>query len=795
MLRSDGSARWRRLAAGFVLALVSGAAALADEAPTPAATGSASQPTATAAATTTAATSATATYVGEQSCASCHAKEHAAWLGSNHQRAMQPATAKTVLGDFNGKTFTDKGISVRFSKKGEKFIVRTAGRDGKETDFEVAYTFGVEPLQQYLIAFPDGRLQSFTVAWDTRPKAAGGQRWFNLYPNDKIPPRDPLHWTGADQNWNYMCAGCHSTNLQKGYDAGADRYATTWTDVSVACESCHGPGSQHVDWARRKEQGATATPGGGNGLLVHFPVAQLARWAMDPATGNARPAKQPAPAFEIDTCAPCHVRRSVLAPSYLPGQPLLDSYLPALLTEGLYFADGQIQGEVYEYGSFLQSKMYHSGVTCRNCHEPHGLALRAPGNAVCAQCHLPEKYDTAKHHFHPVGSKGASCAGCHMPTTTYMIVDPRHDHSLRVPRPDLSVALGTPNACNKCHADRDATWARDQVRSWYGHDASGYQDYAAALHAGRSGAAQAASALPALVSDSAPPAIARASALSLLPPYLGPQSVGVVQTALRDDDALVRRAAVGALAALPPRERLPLVAPLLTDPVRAVRIEAARELVGVPTDLAGAEVSMQIARGIGEFIDAQQVEQERPEAHTNLCTLFGELGQLDAADAECRKAIRLRPLYTPAYVNLADLYRAHDRNQEGEKVLRDGIGVAPGDAELHHALGLLLVREKRYDAALDELQQAVQLRPDAARYGYVLGVALNSTGKTDRALQVLRAAHAQHPTDRDVLFALATISRDGGHLPEARGYARELVALAPDDASLRTLLQELEAAR
>jgi tetratricopeptide (TPR) repeat protein len=734
-----------------------------------------------------------AAYVGAPVCAPCHEKEHRAWLGSNHERAMQPATTRTVLGDFNGTTFSDAGISARFARKGDKFVVRTAGADGKPSDFEVAYTFGVEPLQQYLVAFPGGRLQSLTIAWDTRPKAQGGQRWFNLYPNEKITARDPLHWTGADQNWNYMCAACHSTNLQKGYDAGTDSYATTWTDVAVACEACHGPGSRHVEWARSRVSGAATPDGEGNGLLVHFPVAQLARWVIDPATGNARPGAAAAQRIEIDTCAPCHMRRSVIAAEYRTGQPLLDAYLPALLTEGLYFADGGIQGEVYEYGSFVQSKMYRSGVTCRNCHEPHGMALRAPGNGVCAQCHLPSKYDGPAHAFHAAGSKGATCVGCHMPTTTYMIVDPRHDHGLRVPRPDLSVTLGTPNACNKCHAERDARWARDQVRAWYGHDARGYQDFAAALHAGRSDAATASGELTGLVHDGAQPAIARATAFTLLPAHLDAAASGVVQAGVRDVEPIVRWAAVGAAAALAPRDRLPLVVPLLSDPTRAVRIAAAQALLDVPPGLAGAEVTAQAARGVAEFIDAQAVEADRPEAHTNLCTLLGRIGQVAEAEAECRKAIRQRPLYTPAYVNLADLYRAQERPADSERVLREGLAVAAGDAALHHALGLALVREKRLEQALDELQQAARLRPDSVRYAYVLGVGLNSAGKTERALEVLRAAHQRHPADRDVLVALTTISRDAGQLREAREYARLLSALEPSEPSVRQLREQLEA--
>jgi len=204
------------------------------------------------------ASGAAATYAGSKTCVPCHRAHYDAWLGSNHERAMQLADAKTVQGNFRDASLKHFGVTSRFFTRAGKFLVHTEGAHGTLGNFEVKYTFGVEPLQQYLIAFPGGRLQSLTFAWDTRPAAQGGQRWFSLYPDTRIPPNDPLHWTGPDQNWNYQCAACHSTNLRKNYDAAAKRYATTWSEIDVACEACHGPGSRHVDWGKaRRPRGAT----------------------------------------------------------------------------------------------------------------------------------------------------------------------------------------------------------------------------------------------------------------------------------------------------------------------------------------------------------------------------------------------------------------------------------------------------------------------------------------------------------------------------------------------------------
>jgi predicted CXXCH cytochrome family protein len=292
---------------------------------------------------------------------------------------------------------------------------------------------------------------------------------------------------------------------------------------------------------------------------------------------------------EIETCALCHARRSAIAEPYVHGRPLLDSHRPALLDEGLYSADGQIEGEVYEYGSFLQSRMYRRGVTCADCHEPHGLGLRAEGNALCARCHASTRFDAPSHHRH---RGGARCVDCHMPQRTYMLVDPRRDHSLRVPRPDLTLKIGAPNACNACHADRTAGWAAEAAARWYGPARPAAPHYGVALYAGRAGAPGAGEALVALAADAETPGIVRATALSLLARY--PDAARRVSPAASaDPDPLVRLAAVSALEALPPDERAAPASPRLRDNIRAVRSEAARVLASL---LAGSTAAASTRR-------------------------------------------------------------------------------------------------------------------------------------------------------------------------------------------------------
>ena len=283
----------------------------------------------------------------------------------------------------------------------------------------------------------------------------------------------------------------------------------------------------------------------------------------------------------------------------------MDTHLPATLPRGLYHADGQIQDEVYEYGSFRQSKMFHQGVTCSDCHNPHSLKLKAKGSTVCMQCHAAVKYTAPAHHHHKAGSAGSDCLACHMPTKTYMGVDVRHDHSFRVPRPDQSVSLGTPNACTACHTDKPASWAAAAVRGWLGRDARGFQTFAPALAAARASAPNAEAGLLALLDDPLQPAVVRATAAEELGAWLSPVSVQALARALNDPDPLVRGGALAGIASLPLEQRWQLAAPLLHDDVRALRIEAAGQLAGVPADRMTPEQRADMERASAEFLAAQ----------------------------------------------------------------------------------------------------------------------------------------------------------------------------------------------
>jgi predicted CXXCH cytochrome family protein len=712
-------------------------------------------------------------YVGDRSCAECHAKESREWLGSHHERAMQPATDETVLGDFRSAAFTQGGAESRFFKREDKYYVHTEGGDGKPADFEIKYTFGVAPLQQYLVQFPGGRLQSLTIVWDT-----GRKRWFSLYPGEKIPPGDPLHWTGRYQNWNLMCAECHTTNLKKGYDPKADTYDTTWSELHVGCQACHGPGGDHVAWARKGGRGAAS------GLVVGFKPG-------DSLYSGA--------AYEVDACATCHSRRSRIATGEYPGRQLYDTLRPEPLRAGLYHADGQQLDEVYEYGSFRQSKMYQRGVRCTDCHNPHSGKTKAEGNAVCTQCHRPEAnprfatlapkaYDAPSHHFHKAASPGAQCVNCHMPTKDYMIVDPRRDHTLRPPRPDLSVKIGTPNACTGCHRDRTAEWAAAAVVKWYGPTRSKDADWALAMAAGRAGARDGAPALIAVALDRQLPAIVRAGALGLLRGY-GPQGTGAMAALVRDGDPAVRLAAVAGLEAVPPAERVAAAAPLLSDPIRAVRIEAARVLAPVPAERLDASQRKALEAAIAEFVEAQRAMADMPASHLNLAVLFGAQGKRELAEGEYLTALRMDPYFSPARANLVALYNAMGRNADAERVLREGIKRTPNEGELYYSLGLLLAEEKRLGEAAEALRSAARLMPQRARVRYNLGLALDRLSRDAEAEAALIQAFQLDPRDPDIVYAMAAFYVQRQQWKRARPIAEQLVIIAPVDPRARQLLE------
>lgn len=733
---------------------------------------------------TTAYSSVAQDFVGSDTCKDCHAEQYQLWQGSHHDLAMQLPTPETVLGDFDNAEFTYNGITTRFFRQGDQFMVRTDGEDGKLTDFPVKYVFGVTPLQQYLLPLSRGRLQSLSIAWDSRPAEGGGQRWYHLYPDEVIDYKDPLHWTGPYQNWNTRCAECHSTDLQKNYQAQSRSFNTKFAEIDVSCEACHGPGEQHQKLAEGQQ--LADMPNGG------FPtaLAQRGNWALAKDAHIAQRTEPLESRAQIDNCGRCHARRGTLG-DYHYGADLLDTHRLSLPQSPLYYHDGQVLDEVYVYGSFVQSKMHQAGVVCSNCHEPHSLKLRAEGNGVCTQCHKPDTYDSQQHHHHPAGSLGALCANCHMPETTYMGVDPRRDHSMRIPRPDLSVVMGTPNACNQCHADKTAEWSVTALRGWSVHFRDTGSHIARSFQHLDQGDTRAIPALAQLANDSNAAPIWRATAMEALGQVGGRDTIQTIAAILYDDDPIIRTSAVRSLQFLPLHQRFQLLQPLLNDDITSVRMEVAVALAGVPLDQVSPEQAKGLQALFDEYESVLNLHRDMPGVLLQLGIFYSNRGDVEQSEAAYREALLLNPQLLPAYLNLADLLRSQSRDDDARDLLLKALSVAPDNGNVLHALGLLETRSGESQKALDYLGQAAELETGSSRHRYVYAIALHDLGQPRKAITQLNSLLRQVPGNEDVLLALVNYHAELGEKDKALAYARQLNRVAPTNQNYQQLLQQL----
>lgn len=685
------------------------------------------------------------TYTGSEKCASCHKAAFDNWQQSDHRHAMEVADGKSVLGNFQDAVFEYGGIKTRFFIRDGKYFVETDNASGSMETFRVGYTFGRDPLQQYLIALPDGRLQALSIVWDTRPAAEGGQRWYHLYPNERVTHEDPLHWTGAFQNWNSRCASCHSTGVVKNYSRETNLYDTKWQEINVGCEACHGPGSRHVAWA----DGATSLEN--KGL-----VTQVGK-VWEP-TGGKRPTI-PAADFsmsgQLQVCSGCHSGRLELQQPYV-GASYFDNYSLGPLVEDRYHADGQIRKEeVYETGSFLQSRMHENHVSCSNCHEPHSARLKMTGNALCLQCHEQQRFQSRDHFFHEPESAGAQCINCHMPQQTYMVIDVRRDHSFRVPYPAASVKLGVPNACTQCHKNRNDRWAADYLAKRAGGPSEPRYPHAALLAGARKNDRSVAAGLLAYARNPGNAPILRSIAVLESARFPSEEQLAAVNAAVTSGDPLVRMGAASALGKVDdPKERLSRLQPLLGDPVKSVRMMVARQLIDVPLAEAPAEVRGALTKLFEEYRASLLYNADMPESMNDLGLFLSAQGDAAGAEQAVLQASKLAPRYLPAMLNLSDLYRAQNRDDMGERVLKVAVEEYPKSGDARHALGLLYVRTNRTREAMALLEQASRLAPDNAQYALVYAVALIENGSRAEGIRVLETAARRFPENGPVRQAL-----------------------------------------
>lgn len=707
-------------------------------------------------------------FVGAVKCKSCHLKEYKAWKGSFHERAMAKADSENVRGNFDDVSFTHKGATYRFYREGDKFMVEAPGPDGHSRAYQIQYTFGWSPLQQYLVDFGKGKIQALTVAWDTQKK-----RWFSLYPDQQLKPGDWLHWTGGAMNWNTMCADCHTTNLHRNYNPQADSFHTTWSAINVSCEACHGPGRAHVK-LMQSDQGKTAA---------------LKRIQQDLEMTTHTPQKS-----LIDKCARCHARREELTDHYDHGQSFMDQFDPALPHPPEYFADGQIKDEDYTYSSFLQSKMFHNDVKCTDCHQIHSLQMKAnvADNSLCLQCHA-RSYDSPKHHFHKPNTKASECVSCHMPGRYYMQVDFRRDHSLRIPRPDLSVKYDVPNACNSCHTDKSAKWAAKAVRRWYGPNRPNHFSETL-LKASKEGD-KALADLRSLISDTSQPAIARATAvwyLGQMPQQEDSAVAGILQQGLQASSPLIRTSAAKAVSHLSVQTKTAMLSDVLDDSVRAVRLAAAGGLADHNVaDLVPASREA-FRKALKEYKKKLDANRYFPQGQMNRGQFFEKQGEPKKAIQAYRKALEKDPHFNPARMNLAYLLNRRGKNVESEKLLRTVIKQEPQFGPAYYSLALLLSEEKKLKQALPYFKKAAGLMPDNARVRYNWAIALQTLNQPKQAEQAYKEAIKLEPDNADYRYGICTLYIQQEEYKKALPQARKLQKIVPGNSRVQKLLKLIE---
>ncbi|AUS04371.1 multiheme c-type cytochrome [Pseudotamlana carrageenivorans] len=684
-----------------------------------------------------------ASYIGSKTCVECHNEAYQKWQGSHHDLAMQVANDATVLGNFNDHKTTIDGVSYHFFKRDNKFIVAVKEVDKSIKEYEISFAFGFTPLQQYLVDFDKGRKQVLRVTWDSVKK-----KWFHQYSGDTIVPNDWLHWTKGAQNWNTMCAECHSTNLQKNYNAETDAFHTTYDEINVTCESCHGPASQHVKWASNKEGG-------------QYQDHILKGHAQDE---------------QLTLCAPCHARRSKLTPNLEPGKSFEDQYLLQKLSTNFYHGDGQIDEEDYVYGSFLQSKMYMNGVKCTDCHDPHSMELKFDGNQLCLQCHVPAKYNTEKHHFHKQGTESALCINCHMTGKLYMGNDFRRDHSFRVPRPDQSVKHGTPNACTGCHADKTDAWAAKMVETWYGTDRLDHFSESLLLSTNTDLTVAERTKLEAFINDLSYPEIARATVIDNLP-FVNQSQYAAFFTALDDESALVRYSALMKFRPLPAENRKTIAEKMLNDSKKLVRIGAAQIVNDLDPDTFAEPHRTALLKANEEYNIMLYSSADFSNGRMQLGDFYLQKQDYTEAIKQYNMAIKMDSLLIPVYTNLATAYSLVKHYDESLNTLNTWSRLEPKQGRPHFLKALLFFEIDKPEEAVSELKKAIQLNPKDGRSMYNLATYYYQDNKDlSAAKKYINQALKVEPGNPNYEYLLALIYQNLGENEKAKRIISRLQA-------------------
>lgn len=698
-------------------------------------------------------------FLGDQKCKECHKSEFKDWHGSDHDKAMMKADSISVSANFNNATFVSQGVTSRFFKKGTDFYVNTEGPDGKNHDYKIIYTFGVKPLQQYIVKFPDGHFQCLRTAWDT---VKG--KWFDLYPNFKVVHSEWLHWSRGGLNWNTMCSDCHSTNVRKNFDEKKNSYNTKFAIINVSCEACHGPGKQHVSDV--KDQGSSYK-----------------------ASGTMHMTKKTLPKDLVDQCARCHMRREQFSGNFNFEGTMADHYSPQLLETPTYYADGQISDEDYVYGSFIQSKMYQNNVACNNCHNSHSLKLKFEGNRLCAQCHIPEKYNTPKHHFHKENTPGAQCINCHMPGKYYMGNDFRRDHSFRIPRPDLSIKYGTPNACVGCHKGKTNEWAWKSFNTLFGPVKSPH--FSEKLAPGILGEPGADVGLTELINDKKQPEMVRASAVRALSHYQEKEQLNKYIALLYDKSPLVRGTTLDVLSEINTADYTNYFLPLLNDTKRTVRIKAFYALAGLAEKEIPEEYKTNYQKVKKEFNTYINLNLDFVGGQVKRANYYLKQGNLQKGIEGYEKALKIDNINNQVRLDLANLYYRNQEFQKTENAYKTVISQEPKYGPSYYSLGLLYAELNRIDEAIVQMQKANVIMPENIRVYYNLSLLYEKNKNSSKAEKTLLSGLKIDPNNESLLYGLVYHYSNNSENAKAKKILIKLVQLYPNNTQYQGLLQKL----
>jgi tetratricopeptide (TPR) repeat protein len=693
-------------------------------------------------------------FVGKDVCIDCHQTAYNNWKNSHHDQAMKIADSSTILADFNNTTFNHKGVKSTFYKKDGDFYVNTTDKNGKYQDYKIIYTFGATPLQQYIVKFPDGTYQCLITAWDSKKN-----KWFHLQPNLELAHDEWINWTGGAMRWNTACADCHSTNLEKNYDSKTETFNTTYSEIDVSCEACHGPASEHVTFYKNTNEDLIA------------PKLYM---------GKNEGSKD-----LVQKCARCHSRRGQLTKKFDYNGHFLDHYNPSLLIDPIYELDGQIKDEDYVYGSFVQSKMYHNGVKCTDCHDAHSLKLKQTGNNLCITCHVPEKYNNKSHHYHQPNTEGAQCISCHMTGKLYMGNDFRRDHSFRIPRPDQSMKYGTPNACNSCHTNKSAEWASNFINSKYGDKRPDhFSNYLLAGYEGNQDA------LHYLISQNKYPELARATALyQYTNNQLSTDEVNGLRRFLKDSSIFVRNEAVRSFEKINDQSRYGDIEPLLRDSIRLVRISAVKYFNTIGADMSGNPAFKKAEK---EYLEELDMSADFASGQNQIGLYQETKGHTDLAIKAYRKALEMDNRYNLSRMNLALLLYKQGSVNEVTNLYLKVIELEPDYSNSYYMLGLLYNETGDAQKALKYLAEACDKKPVNIRAYYNYALKLQAEGMNQKSVEIMNKALNLFPSNESLLYVKLIGEINLKQNIAAYSTCSKLIQLAPNNTNYQQIFESLK---